>query len=603
MSHSNISYPREDSVCDHSEEIDILLVHRWNLIPPGVDDAVSEDDVNEFLVLSIDLTKDNLNSGIKLSLPTLVWICQILQEISQKRTRERMSDQEAKEIKAEAREIMPQPSTLALAEESQQAAVQNSNSSAQQDAIILSVIEQLKSQSVEIDRLKQTLSEHLKEKESLMQTVTLLKNNFKKEESRNIDREIALEKKIKQLDNIKSQQLEPKLYDGNIIKNTSAIVIPDFEETLMLAEESRSKMLLKQQDLMVLENKVITRPVDYVNSMNYSDPNSSCRPTKVKVLKELSKVNMVNTSLKKLKHHLAGFDVVVKERTTATTITEGSALEAVDSFYPPPTISRSVNSDADTDMLSIKNSRGTAFVCSISGLITVSLSDIDSSGLDTHTHIDRREYVRWIEKWTDQALRDAGEKWTHSKLNANSELLCVKCNGCMLSDNHDLCVLNFINDVNARAKSKSVKITTTAKVLLRKPTAQESVTPKPVVTLVYSRKPRKSKTNVPVSKPKIIKSISSNKKEPSKSWGSIVFDVPSSSLDKFKFKNDHMAKILGYGDYQIGNATISRVYYVEGLGHNLFFVGQLCDSKLEVAFHQHTCFIRNLEGVDLLTGS
>ncbi|GJU22429.1 retrovirus-related pol polyprotein from transposon TNT 1-94 [Tanacetum coccineum] len=94
-------------------------------------------------------------------------------------------------------------------------------------------------QSVEIDRLKQTLSEHLKEKESLMQTVTLLKNNFKKEESRNINREIALEKRIKQLDNIKAQQLEPKLYDGNVIKKTNATVIPDSEETLMLAEESR----------------------------------------------------------------------------------------------------------------------------------------------------------------------------------------------------------------------------------------------------------------------------------------------------------------------------------------------------------------------------
>ncbi|GJQ98028.1 hypothetical protein Tco_0009167 [Tanacetum coccineum] len=57
-------------------------------------------------------------------------------------------------------------------------------------------------QSVEIDRLKQTLSEHLKEKESLMQIVSLLKDDFKKEESRNIDREIALEKRIKQLDNI-----------------------------------------------------------------------------------------------------------------------------------------------------------------------------------------------------------------------------------------------------------------------------------------------------------------------------------------------------------------------------------------------------------------
>ncbi|GKE96734.1 hypothetical protein Tco_1581589 [Tanacetum coccineum] len=74
-------------------------------------------------------------------------------------------------------------------------------------------------------------------------------------------------------------------------------------------------------------------------------------------------------------------------------------------------------------------------------------------------------------------------------------------------------------------------------------------------------------------------------------------------LGRVKFGNDHMAKILGYGDYQIRNVTISRVYYVEGLGHNLFSVGQFCDSNLEVAFRQHTCFIRNLEGVDLLTGS
>ncbi|GJX56020.1 hypothetical protein Tco_0285917 [Tanacetum coccineum] len=196
--------------------------------------------------------------------------------------------------------------------ESQQAAVQNSNSSTQQDALILSVIEQLKTQvvnctkinldnksvndtlttelerykeqvkvlkegqnvdlrsndnvsdssaqSVEIDCLKQTLSEHLKEKESLMQT--------------------------------KAQQLEPKLYDGNVIKNTSAIMILDSEETLMLAEESH--------------------------------PTLSSRPTKVEVPIELPKVSMVNMSLKKLKHHLASFDVVVKERTMTTAITEGS---------------------------------------------------------------------------------------------------------------------------------------------------------------------------------------------------------------------------------------------------------------------------------------
>ncbi|GKC94763.1 integrase, catalytic region, zinc finger, CCHC-type containing protein [Tanacetum coccineum] len=108
-------------------------------------------------------------------------------------------------------------------------------------------------------------------------------------------------------------------------------------------------------------------------------------------------------------------------------------------------------------------------------------------------------------------------------------------------------------------------------------------------------KPRKSKTNVPVSKYKVLKFVSANKKEPRQSWGSIVFDVPSSSLDEcrssklfsgiVKFGNDHVEKILGYGDYQIRNVTISRVYYVEGLRHKLFSVGQFYDSNLEVAFH------------------
>ncbi|GKA22356.1 hypothetical protein Tco_0708318 [Tanacetum coccineum] len=113
--------------------------------------------------------------------------------------------------------------------------------------------------------------------------------------------------------------------DSNIIPySQSAIVIPDSEETLMLAEESRSKMLLKQKDPMMLEKKVNTTPVDYANSVNSPEPTLSSRPTKVEVPKELPKVSMVNTSLKKLKHHLAGFDVVVKERTTPTAITEGS---------------------------------------------------------------------------------------------------------------------------------------------------------------------------------------------------------------------------------------------------------------------------------------
>ncbi|GJY35911.1 retrovirus-related pol polyprotein from transposon TNT 1-94, partial [Tanacetum coccineum] len=198
----------------------------------------------------------------------------------------------------------------------------------------------------------------------------------------------------------------------------------------------------------------------------------------------------------------------------------------------------------------------------------------------------------------------------HSKLNANSELKCVKCNGCMLN-------------VNARNKSKSrptgqtftiignvcplTRITTTTRVPLRKPTDLDNETSKHVVTLVYSRKPKKSITNVPVSKSKDVQIVlwylDSGCSKHMTGDRSQLTNFVNKFLGIVKFGNDHVAKILGYGDYQIGNVTISRVYYVEGLGHNLFSVGQFCDSNLEVAFRQHTCFIRNLEGVDLLTGS
>nr|GEW92552.1 integrase, catalytic region, zinc finger, CCHC-type, peptidase aspartic, catalytic [Tanacetum cinerariifolium] len=70
-----------------------------------------------------------------------------------------------------------------------------------------------------------------------------------------------------------------------------------------------------------------------------------------------------------------------------------------------------------------------------------------------------------------------------------------------------------------------------------------------------------------------------------------------------RFGNDQFAPILGYGDMVQGNVTINRVYYVEGLNHNLFLVGQFCDADLEVAFRKSTCFVRDLKGKDLLTGN
>ncbi|GJV28975.1 retrovirus-related pol polyprotein from transposon TNT 1-94 [Tanacetum coccineum] len=74
-------------------------------------------------------------------------------------------------------------------------------------------------------------------------------------------------------------------------------------------------------------------------------------------------------------------------------------------------------------------------------------------------------------------------------------------------------------------------------------------------------------------------------------------------LGTIRFGNDHVAAILGYDDLQWGNIMITKVYFVEGLGQNLFSVEQFYDSDLEVAFRRNTCFVRNLEGVDLLKGN
>nr|GFA61063.1 integrase, catalytic region, zinc finger, CCHC-type, peptidase aspartic, catalytic [Tanacetum cinerariifolium] len=83
-------------------------------------------------------------------------------------------------------------------------------------------------------------------------------------------------------------------------------------------------------------------------------------------------------------------------------------------------------------------------------------------------------------------------------------------------------------------------------------------------------------------------------------------DLLTNFVEKFlgtgHFGNNDFVVIVGYGDVVIGSMTIKKVYYVEGLGHNLFSVGQFCDKGLEVAFRKSTCFVQNEDGVDLLTG-
>nr|GEU89651.1 integrase, catalytic region, zinc finger, CCHC-type, peptidase aspartic, catalytic [Tanacetum cinerariifolium] len=74
-------------------------------------------------------------------------------------------------------------------------------------------------------------------------------------------------------------------------------------------------------------------------------------------------------------------------------------------------------------------------------------------------------------------------------------------------------------------------------------------------------------------------------------------------IETVRIENDHFGSIMGYEDYVIGDNMISRVYYVERLGHNLFSVGKFCDSDHEVAFRKHSCYVRDTNGVELIKGS
>nr|GEZ00838.1 hypothetical protein [Tanacetum cinerariifolium] len=183
------------------------------------------------------------------------------------------------------------------------------------------------------------------------------------------------------------------------------------------------------------------------------------------------------------------------------------------------------------------------------------------------------------------------------KSNVNFALKCATCNGCLFSDNHYSCVLTYINSVNARVKSKLVKkpvhrkiwqptrkmfttighkwsptgrtfslvgnvcpltrITTTAIVPLRKPIPLENNTSKPVVTLVYSRKSKAAKKKVPVVQIFLWYLDSRCSKHITEDHSQLINFVQK-FMGTVKFKNDHVAKIMGYGDYKIRNVTISR---------------------------------------------
>ncbi|GJV95478.1 retrovirus-related pol polyprotein from transposon TNT 1-94 [Tanacetum coccineum] len=187
-------------------------------------------------------------------------------------------------------------------------------------------------------------------------------------------------------------------------------------------------------------------------------------------------------------------------------------------------------------------------------------------------------------------------------------LLCVSCMQNVLIPCHDNCFTNY--KLNLRLN-------------VRRPLSTKSITSKSYDTTYVVLKTRFSKestlsksldTTHVVSKPKIDVGSTSKANDKIVLWivdsgcskhmmgdRSLLKNFIEKFMSTICFGNYNFAAITGYGDYIQGNITICHVYYVEGLGHNLFSVGQFCDGDLEVAFRSKTCYVRNLEGDDLLT--
>nr|GEU74082.1 hypothetical protein [Tanacetum cinerariifolium] len=188
----------------------------------------------------------------------------------------------------------------------------------------------------------------------------------------------------------------------------------------------------------------------------------------------------------------------------------------------------------------------------------------------------------------------------------NEKSVSAMCDKCLLIDKHAMCVLNSIAKPIKKivASESNQKPRNFTRKLYERVSKTCSWWYSKFTPLGYKWKPKSGKENVNPNLVEIVlfiidsgcsKHMTGNLK--------LLINFMEKFLGTVKFGNDQIAPILGYGDLVQGAVTIKRVYYVEGLNHNLFSVGQLCDVDLEVAFRKSTCFICNLKGNDLLTGS
>nr|GFB25373.1 integrase, catalytic region, zinc finger, CCHC-type, peptidase aspartic, catalytic [Tanacetum cinerariifolium] len=211
---------------------------------------------------------------------------------------------------------------------------------------------------------------------------------------------------------------------------------------------------------------------------------------------------------------------------------------------------------------------------------------------------DHRRSVKFSKNKT--SVTACNDSLNAKTLNVN--FVCATCDKCMLNDKHDMCVFNSVakplkKTVASESNQKPRNIT--RKLYERVSKACSWWYPK-FTPSGYKWKPKYDKENLIEI---ILFIVDSGCSKHMTGNLKLLINFIEKFLGTVNFGNDQIIPILGYGDLLQGAIIIKRVYYVKGLKHNLFSVGQFCDVDLEVAFRKSTCYIRDLKGNDLLTGS
>nr|GEV46508.1 hypothetical protein [Tanacetum cinerariifolium] len=176
--------------------------------------------------------------------------------------------------------------------------------------------------------------------------------------------------------------------------------------------------------------------------------------------------------------------------------------------------------------------------------------------------------------------------------NVISKVVCAMCKKYLISVNHDVCLHNYVNDKNSLGKKHKTNVSVKEK---QKKHQLQVKKPKKVglIARLATPKPRK---------PRFLLRWSPTGRLFDQKGKIVDSNESKSQSDCFNSDNACTSNTLEPKIKRFPNSTslLGRVYFVKGLGHNLFSVGQFCDSDLEAAFRRNACFVRNLEGVDLL---